>query len=66
MKQECFNCGREMEKMKLQAGGSGHNIDLVTDELKDGILGSLGAKKKLTPVPYVCPKCRRIQFFAEG
>lgn len=61
---QCADCEVEMEQMELRDTQS-RRIDLVTDESKNGVLGFLGEKETLTPVPYVCPECRRIQFYAE-
>lgn len=63
-KRQCVECEVEMERMELRDGQS-RRTALVTDESKDGILGFLGEKETLTPVPYVCPECRRVQFYAE-
>ncbi|MFC6964063.1 hypothetical protein [Halocatena marina] len=63
-KQQCDECEVELEQTYLQ-DAQNRRISLVTDESKGGILGLLGEKEKLTPVSYVCPECRRIEFYVE-
>lgn len=37
----------------------------VVSEAEDGFLSGIRADEILEPVPYVCPSCRRILFYAE-
>jgi len=43
----------------------GFELHLVTDERKDGLLGTLGAKEKLQPTTYVCPECGLIRQYVD-
>lgn len=61
----CPDCGVEMDATKLQTQSYQDPVKLITDESKGGLRGKLGAKEKLTPVPYVCPECDRVLFYAE-
>ncbi|WP_158055443.1 hypothetical protein [Halorussus halophilus] len=61
----CPDCGVEMDATKLQTQAYQDEVKLVTDESKGGLRGTLGAKEKLTPIPYVCPECQRVLFYAE-
>jgi len=51
----CPDCGVEMEEMELYVGG--YDIQVVSDESRDGILGSLGAKQRFDANTVVCPEC---------
>jgi len=37
----------------------------VVSEAEEGLLSGLRADEVLTPVPYVCPDCRRTLLYAE-
>lgn len=43
----------------------GFELHLVTDEPKEGLLGSLGAKEKLKPTTYVCPECGLVRQYVD-
>ncbi len=44
-----------MDEMTLSA--SGYNLKFVSEEDREGILGSLGAKQKFGVNAYVCSEC---------
>ena len=51
----CPDCGVEMERMTLTAGG--HRLRVASDENRDGILGSLGAKRRFDVNSFVRSEC---------
>jgi len=61
----CPDCGESLERMALQGSDAVGRITIVSDEPAEGFLGSVRADEILTPVPYVCPECRRTLFYAE-
>lgn len=60
----CPDCGVELEAMETRTG-DGSKLQIKTDEPKEGILGGLGAKRKLTPTAYVCPECGLTRFYVD-
>jgi len=52
--------------MKLKSGNAVGAITIQSEEPSEGFLSSITADEILTPVPYVCPECRRTLFYAEG
>lgn len=58
----CPDCSVEMEQMTLYAGG--YNLRFVSEESKEGILGSLGAKEKFDADVFVCPECGLSRLYA--
>lgn len=59
----CPDCGVEMEEMKLSAGG--HQLQFVSDEGRDGILGSLGMKQRFDAKAFVCSECGLSRMYAD-
>lgn len=59
----CPDCGVEMEEMTFDA--SGYNLRFVSEENKEGILGSLGAKQKFGVNAFVCSECGLSRLYAE-
>jgi len=59
----CPDCAVEMEEMKLYVGG--HQLQFVSDESKDGILGSLGAKQRFDASTVVCSECGLSRIYAD-
>ena len=51
--------------MELQGTDVMGTLSIVSEASDDGFLSSLRADEILTPVPYVCPECRRILVYAE-
>ena len=43
----------------------GFELYLVTDDPKEGILGSLGMKEKVKPTAYVCPECGLVRQYVD-
>jgi len=62
----CPDCGESLERMKLKSGNAVGAITIQSEEPSEGFLSSITADEILTPVPYVCPECRRTLFYAEG
>lgn len=52
----CPDCGVTLEEATMRTS-DGFELHLVTDEPREGILGSLGAKERVKPTTYVCPEC---------
>jgi len=51
--------------MELQGTDAMGTLSIVSAAADDGFLSSLQADEILTPVPYVCPDCRRTLVYAE-
>lgn len=58
----CPDCSVEMERMTLMAEGS--RLQAFSDESRDGLLGSLGAKQRFELFSFVCPECGLIRQYA--
>ncbi|WP_458188045.1 hypothetical protein [Haladaptatus sp. NG-WS-4] len=61
----CPGCDETMDQMKLSGTDAMGDIKIVSEGPKEGFLSSIRADEILTPVPYVCPECRRTVFYAE-
>jgi hypothetical protein len=61
----CPDCEEPVEEMELQAPDVMGSLAIVSESTDDGFLSNLRADEILTPVPYVCPNCRRILLYAE-
>jgi len=61
----CPDCEEPLERMKLQGTDAVGELSIVSEPTDDGFLSSVRADEILTPVPYVCPECRRSLFYAE-
>ena len=59
----CPDCGVGMDDMMLTA--SGYNLHFVSEEDKEGILGSLGAKQKFGVNAFVCSECGLSRLYAD-
>lgn len=59
----CPDCGVEMEQMTLNAGG--HHLQVVSDQNKDGILGSLEAKQRFDLSSFACSECGLTRLYAD-
>ncbi len=62
----CPDCGEPLEQMELQGTDAVGELSIVSQTEDDGFLSSMRADEILTPVPYVCPECRRTLIYAEG
>ncbi len=60
----CPDCGVGLEAMEARTT-DGFGLRLVTNEPKQGILGSLGAKEKLEPTAHVCPECGLVREYVD-
>ncbi|RLM59410.1 hypothetical protein DVK02_01285 [Halobellus sp. Atlit-31R] len=61
----CPDCEEPLTEMRLQGSDAVGTPTIVSEEPTDGFLSSVRADEILTPVPYVCPDCRRTLFYAE-
>ncbi|MFC6942868.1 hypothetical protein ACFQE8_23400 [Salinirubellus sp. GCM10025818] len=61
----CPDCGAELDRMELQGTDAMASLTIVSSEPSEGFLSSMRADEILTPVPYVCPDCRRTLLYAE-
>lgn len=61
----CPDCEEPLEQMQLQGTDVVGTLSIVSEASDDGFLHSLRADEILTPVPYVCPECRRTLVYAE-
>jgi|GEM_PF-2010450 len=62
---ECPDCGELLEAMELQGTDVMGSLQIVAPASDGGFLSSFRADEVLTPVPYVCPECRRTLWYAE-
>jgi predicted RNA-binding Zn-ribbon protein involved in translation (DUF1610 family) len=62
---DCPDCGAELDRMELQGTDAMGSLAIVSSEPSEGFLSSMRANEILTPVPYVCPDCRRTLLYAE-
>jgi rubredoxin len=62
--QRCPDCGVTMEAMKLRSGG-GYNLQFVSDETREGILGKLGMNQQYDAETHVCPECGLSRTYAD-
>lgn len=60
----CPDCGVTLESMTLRTD-DGFQIRAVSDENREGLLGSLGVKEKHRVDAYVCPECARTLLYAD-
>lgn len=61
----CPDCEESLEQMELQGTDVMGTLSIVSEASEDGFLSSFRADEILTPVPYVCPECRRTLVYAE-
>lgn len=59
----CPDCGIGMDEMMLTA--SGYNLQFVSGEDREGILGSFGAKEKYDLNAFVCSECGLSRLYAD-
>ena len=61
----CPDCEEPLEQMELQGTDVVGELSIVSQSTDDGFFSSMRADEILTPVPYVCPDCRRTLLYAE-
>ena len=61
----CPDCEEPLEQMELQGTDVMGTLSIVSEASDDEFLSSIRADEILTPVPYVCPNCRRTLLYAE-
>ena len=61
----CPDCDEPLEQMELQGTSAMGEMSIVSKSPENSFLSSIRADEILTPVPYVCPECRRTLFYAE-
>ena len=61
----CPDCEQPLEQMELDGTDTVGELSIVAPSTDDGFLSSIRADEILTPVPYVCPDCRRTLWYAE-
>lgn len=61
----CPDCGEPLDRMELQGTDLAGTLAIVSPATDDGLFASVRADEVLTPVPYVCPDCRRTLVYAE-
>ena len=60
----CPDCGVTMEGMTLRSTG-GHNLQVVSEENREGILGKLGMNQTYGTETLVCPECGLVGLYAD-
>ena len=63
MPPRCPDCSVEMEEMTLAAGT--YNLQFVSEENREGILGSIGVKQKFDAKAFVCSECGLSRMYAD-
>jgi len=61
----CPDCEEPLEQMELQGTDVMGTLSIVSEASDEEFLSSIRADEILTPVPYVCPNCRRTLLYAE-
>ncbi|SNZ05839.1 hypothetical protein SAMN06269185_0962 [Natronoarchaeum philippinense] len=61
----CPDCEEPLVEMELQGTSAMGSLTIVAEATDDGFLSGIRADEILTPVPYVCPECRRTLVYAE-
>jgi len=61
----CPDCEIPLEAMTLQGSAALGSITIISEASDDEFLSGIRADEVLTPVPYVCPDCRRTLWYAE-
>lgn len=62
MPPQCPDCDVKMEQMNPIAGG--HNLRFVSEESKEGILGSIGVNENFDVNAFVCSECGLSRLYA--
>lgn len=60
----CPDCGVSMEETDYATTG-GHEIQLVLDDAREGLLGSLGVNERADVTAYLCPECGLVRLYAD-
>lgn len=64
MPNRCPDCGVTMEQATMRTA-EGFELQIVTDEPREGLLGSLGMKEKAAVTTAVCPECGLVRQYVE-
>ncbi|XVH31954.1 hypothetical protein ACNS7O_01870 [Haloferacaceae archaeon DSL9] len=65
MSHRCPDCGVSMRQAKPHTALQHERVRLRTEESKGGVLGSLGAKRSVDVLAYVCPECGLVRWYAD-
>lgn len=60
---QCPDCSVDMEEMTLAT--TAYNLQFVSEENKEGILGSIGVKQKFDAKAFVCSECGLSRVYAD-
>lgn len=60
----CPDCGVTLESMELRSD-DGMHVRAISDENREGLLGSLGVKEKHRLDAHVCPECGLTRLYAD-
>ncbi|MWG35753.1 hypothetical protein [Halomarina oriensis] len=60
----CPDCGVTLESMTVRTD-DGFTVRVVSDENREGLLGSLGVKEKHPLGAAVCPECGLARMYAD-
>lgn len=64
MDRRCPDCGVTMESVTLRTNG-GYELQVVSDEKRGGILGSLGMNERFDLEAVACPKCGLLRTYVD-
>jgi len=65
MTPRCPDCGVDLERATPMTALDHEKVRLRTDEPREGILGSLGAKETVDVAAYICPDCGLVRWYAD-
>ena len=65
MDPRCPDCGVSLERATPMTALDREKVRLRTDEPREGILGSLGAKETVDVFAYICPECGLVRWYAD-
>lgn len=65
MDHRCPDCGVRMQRTAPFTALQNEKVRLKTGEPREGLLGSLGAKRSLDVFGYLCPECGLVRWYAD-
>ncbi len=65
MDPRCPDCSVSMQRTTPFTALQNEKVRLRTSERREGLLGSLGAKRSLDVHGYLCPSCGLVRWYAD-
>jgi len=60
----CPDCGVSLQRSTPTTALNHEKVRLRTAQPRDGLLGSLGAKRTVDVFGYICPECGLVRWYA--